>query len=127
MKHEVICRYCDKKTKRLTSLEFYGKNYGTYVYSCTPCDAYVGSHKHSKKPLGTVANNYLRELRRMTHRSIDGYWKSKQMTRKDMYYQLSLFMGLPYRETHVGMFDEEQCKKIIEGFDKFIMRKEEVK
>lgn len=119
--HNVICGYCGELTKMVTSLEFYGQDYGTYVYSCKPCKAYVGSHKNSTTPLGTPANYELRELRKRTHHAIDGYWKRRHMSRKQMYRLLSMFLDIEPEKTHVGMFDKQTCLKVIKGFDNYVM------
>lgn len=114
--HKLECPYCGEDVEILSSKEFYGIDYGTYVYLCRPCDAYVGTHKHSKKPLGTLAKKELRELRMKCHALIDPFWKSGKMRRSEVYSRISKEFGLPKSKTHIGMFNEEQCRKLISYF-----------
>jgi len=46
------------------------------AYYCKEDDAYVGTHKNSRKSLGTMANKELRERRKKAHRVLDPLWKS---------------------------------------------------
>lgn len=109
----VTCPYCGDKAELLTSLEFYGRDYGSNVYSCKPCDAYVGTHKGTKQPLGTLAQYELRELRKKAHAHFDPLWKSKEMSRTEAYAWLKEELELENGQAHIGMFDEDQCKKLI--------------
>ncbi|MBN8200511.1 zinc-finger-containing protein [Bacillus sp. NTK034] len=104
------CPYCGNEAKFLTTKEFYGKDYGTNVYSCKPCNAYVGTHGRSKTPLGTMANPKLRSLRKCAHSLFDPLWKSKkkQMSRTSAYVWMQKAMNLPAEKAHIGMFNEEQ-------------------
>lgn len=85
------------------------------IWACLPCDAWVGTHKNSPehKPLGRLANAELRAAKRAAHAAFDPLWKSGQMSRKKAYALLSEKMGLTPEETHIGMFDVEQCKSVI--------------
>ena len=114
----LICPYCDKEAEYSSSLKFYGQDYKTNVYFCTPCDARVGTHKNSSKPLGTMANSHLRVYRTKCHALIDPYWKSGKYTRNAVYKRMSKVMGLTPEETHIGMFSMEQCLQLIEFFKK---------
>lgn len=105
----------------MTTLQFYGRDYGAHVYSCTGCGAYVGTHKGTKHPLGTLATKELRELRKQAHAVFDPYWKGKHMSRKTAYRRLQDFMGTPKELTHIAMFDEDQCRKVISGFKRFVL------
>ncbi|EHM39185.1 hypothetical protein HMPREF0372_03848 [Flavonifractor plautii ATCC 29863] len=49
----------------------------------------------------------------MAHQAFDPLWKSKRMTRRAAYAWLSQQMGLPPEKTHIGMFNQEQCCKVI--------------
>ena len=83
------------------------------IWACFPCDAWVGTHKNSGEPLGRLANAELRMAKRKAHAAFDPLWKSGQMSRKKAYALLSEKMGLTPDETHIGMFDVEQCKTVI--------------
>lgn len=115
------CRYCQSDVVCITSKEFYGKDYGTYVFKCANCDAYVGTHRGTKIPLGTLANKELRNLRLQAHKVFDPCWKKGHMKRHSAYRRLSEFMGTERKDTHIAMFDEAQCRRLISGFRKFVL------
>lgn len=85
------------------------------IWACDPCDAWVGTHKNSPNnaPLGRLANAELRKAKMAAHAAFDPLWKSGQMSRSKAYALLAQKMGLPKSETHIGMFDVEQCKTVV--------------
>lgn len=107
------CNYCGKDVVFMSSKKFYGKDYGSNVYSCKPCGAYVGTHGNTSKPLGTLAKAGLRKLRNEAHSLFDPLWKSGKMSRSSAYKYLSNIMFLPAKDTHIGMFDEDDCLYLI--------------
>lgn len=111
------CPYCDIEVVMVHSKVFYGRDYGTYVFLCRDCGAYVGSHKNSKTPLGTPANRELRMLRRKCHELIDPFWKYGKYSRSEVYRRLAKRFNLPLEKAHIGMFDEKQCKELISLFN----------
>jgi len=112
-----ICRYCGSPVVYTSNAEIYGKEYGTgKCYLCRNCRAFVGVHPGTDTPLGTLANEELREWRKEAHFWFDRIWKkpTRITTRYNAYGYLAKKMGLPREETHIGMFEIEQCKKVIE-------------
>lgn len=119
-----LCPYCLKETELAPSSVVYGPNlpsYG-YIYHCQSCFAYVGCHKGTTEALGRLANTELREYKKIAHAAFDPLWKhpsfisqgySKLEARTAMYMWLSVMMGLDIADTHIGMFDIEQCKDVI--------------
>lgn len=85
-----------------------------FIYQCQNCNARVGCHKGSKKPLGKVANEALRLKRIETHQVFDAFWKARHMSRHDAYKWLSQQMRLPSKDTHIGGFEMEQCQMVID-------------
>ncbi len=87
-------------------------------WACLPCDAWVGTHKNSiiHAPLGRLANAELRQAKKAAHAAFDPVWKSGGISRKDAYALLAAKMDLPTDKAHIGMFDVEQCKKVVEIF-----------
>jgi hypothetical protein len=114
-----ICPYCGKKPKLVDSSIVYGKSYGL-IYYCKPCDAYVGTHKDTEKPLGRLANKELRYFKKLAHSFFDSIWHQKIMNRHGAYKWLSEIMVLPPEHTHIGMFDVDQCKKVVEESKKIL-------
>lgn len=110
---DVKCPYCKKEAIFCENKEIYGRNYGkSYMcYLCKECDAYVGTHNNTRKPLGTMANSELREWRKKAHEVFDPLWKTGKMKRSEAYMFLNNLIG---KETHIGESDIETCKKIIE-------------
>lgn len=114
-----ICPYCKVKSEKANSKEVYhGKDYGD-IFICRPCKAYVGVHKDNGKPLGRLANAELRKAKREAHRYFDNIWKLKYKDRKKAYAWLSESIGVEKEFCHIGMFDIEQCLKVVQVCKKF--------
>lgn len=108
------CPYCGNPTKLVEDSQIYWRSYGTKCYICEPCGAWVGCHKNSDKALGRVANKELRELKHQAHDAFDPIWKNGHLRRTQAYEVLSIALGLPTEQTHIGMFNEDMCRKVIE-------------
>lgn len=93
-----------------------GENRWGHYYGCPEerCRVSVGCHKGTTKPLGTPAGPELKAARIRAHAAFDALWKGPgaKMRRKDAYRWLSERMGLDPSETHIGMFDAEQCELV---------------
>ena len=115
---DVYCPYCGKKAEYVDTIEIYGKSYGM-AYLCRPCDAYVGVHDGTDTPLGRLANRELRRWRNRAHAAFDPLWQQGPCRRRrnDAYAWLAGKMGLTKEETHIAMFDVEQCKQVIQIMD----------
>lgn len=118
-----ICPYCFNPSEKIDSSYVYGRSYGD-MFICKPCDAYVGTHKRDGKPLGRLANKELREAKKEAHHHFDQLWKRKIINniwkdnpdfseRKKAYAWLSKKMNIEKKYCHIGMFDVEQCKKVV--------------
>ena len=121
MKTPDICRYCGGVIRLVPAEKIYGEKaakrlglFGEQIYQCQNCNARVGCHKGTNRPLGNVANEALRLKRIETHQVFDGYWKSQHMTRTNAYKWLSQQMRLPAKQSHIGGFEMDQCQKVIE-------------
>lgn len=112
---EVYCDYCGRRTEYVDSAAVYGKSYGM-IYLCRHCNAYVGVHKGTDKPLGRLANSELRCWKKAAHNAFDPLWKygSFRGRRRAAYQWLSERLGLPIEKTHIGMFDVGLCKEAIQ-------------
>jgi len=113
------CLYCGSDVVLADSKVIYGKHFGK-VYMCSKypkCDSFVGAHTGTDKPLGTLANAELRELRKICHSLFDGWWKANKKTRKDAYAILRHTFNIPEQKCHIAMFDVKQCKKLISLFN----------
>lgn len=117
----VKCPYCNRTPEFMTSKEFYGTDYGSNVYVCRPCDAYVGTHGRGKTPLGTLANEETRRWRKTAHSILDPMWKGKYqtMSRGQVYGWLQATMNLSAEAAHIGKFNVQQCKELVEHVKKY--------
>ena len=77
------------------------------------CDSYVGVHKHSKQPFGTLADKNLRRKRQNAHLALDGLWQSGLMQRWQAYVWLQAKLGLNKQQTHIALFSEYLCDEVI--------------
>ncbi len=83
------------------------------IFDCRPCDAYVGTHKNSGKPLGTLANQELRLWRRKAHAAFDPLWKSGKMGRPAAYRKMRDLMSISADEAHISRFNVDQCQRLV--------------
>lgn len=107
------CNYCGKEAELVTGAEVYPhlpNLAAKKFYRCVPCDARVGTHPGTDRPLGNLANADLRRIRSQVHRAFDPIWKDRRMSRSKAYARLARAMGIPVDECHVGMFDVERCE-----------------
>ncbi len=116
-----ICRYCGGVIKLVPAFSIYGetsaKRLGLeseHIYQCQNCNARVGCHRGTTRPLGNVANEILRLKRMETHQVFDGYWKQRGMSRTAAYRWLAKQMELPEGKAHIGGFEMDECQRVID-------------
>jgi zinc-finger-containing domain len=127
------CPYCGNRAQLLTnSAELYqGRDYGP-VWICRQCDAWVGVHKNSYRPLGRLANAQLRQSKIRAHAAFDRLWLWRHIrtvyrdnvpvprhilvsiARKRAYLWLAERMAISPAQCHIGMFDIQQCQRVVE-------------
>lgn len=123
------CPYCESEVNLIDSSNIYnGVSYG-FIYICsnyTNCKSYVGCHPGTNVALGRLANNELRFWKKEAHKYFDQLWISKKINkiyrvflpdtsnRKKAYIWLSQKLGISIDDTHIGMFDVDTCKKVVE-------------
>lgn len=115
----MICPYCGSDAELTTGHKVYPHRPDLAhlkIWACLPCDAWVGTHKNSPThaPLGRMANAELRRAKMAAHAAFDPIWKSGRMSRSKAYALLASLMNLPKQDTHIGMFDVQQCKQVVE-------------
>lgn len=109
------CPYCLQPAKLVDSAKVYkGHRHFGFVWQCAPCDARVGCHKDTHRPLGTLANAELREARNRAHRAFDPLWRDGRMSRIRAYRWLSHQLRIPAKYTHIAMFDLATCQRVID-------------
>ena len=112
---EVHCDYCGGLAEFVDSSVIYGESYGM-IYLCRRCNAYVGVHRGTDRPLGRLANAELRHWKKAAHNAFDPLWKYGCFRghRVAAYHWLSERLGLPIEKTQIGMFDTALCKRAIQ-------------
>ena len=78
------------------------------------CNTYVRCHSGSDKPLGTLAGERLRRLRKLAHGVFDPIWKDSgnELGRSAAYNAAAAVMGVE-GEFHIGNLNEEECEHFI--------------
>ncbi len=119
----VICSYCNKPAELVTGKEIYPHRPDLYpkkFWRCRPCTAYVGCHKPNAgygdgtRPLGRLANAELRAAKSAAHAAFDPVWQEGIVRRGSAYAWLADKLGIPPKECHIGEFDVEQCKRVVQ-------------
>lgn len=127
-----VCAPCRRMTRLVSGRQIYGHRPDLWdkpIYVCDGCGAYVGCHEGTTKPLGTPAGPQLRDARIKLHeRMIDPLWETADVSglyvpedeqarkvirfaaRGRVYAFLAHRMGLTKEQTHVSLFDLEQCR-----------------
>ncbi len=116
-----ICRYCGGIVRLVPASMVYGaasakrlKLEKEMFYQCQNCNARVGCHKGTTRPLGNLANEVLRLKRMETHRVYDAFWKHRGMTRTQAYKWLAEQLQLTESQAHIGSFEMDQCQMVID-------------
>lgn len=120
----LVCAYCGKPTQYVDSAVVYGTSYGM-IYRCASCDAYVGVHKGTATALGRVANKELSAAKVRAHyyfnqlyttNRIHTIWPARiphTTARSKAYLWLSRQMKIDPAYCHIGMFDCDQCNRVV--------------
>ena len=123
--HLLRCPICGSQARRTTRKEIARgpkELYGEFVYVCKnfpECDTYVGCHKGTWVPMGTLADRNLRNQRVRAHRAFDWSWKSNKMTRHESYELMAELLEVDFKSAHIGKLDLGQCQKVIKKFNSF--------
>lgn len=95
MEIPTICRYCGGAVRLVSASKVYGPAAAARLgierqsfYQCQNCNARVGCHPGSTRPLGNLANEALRMKRMETHHVFDSFWKERGMSRTQAYISL---------------------------------------
>ena len=119
---QVVCPECGAEMVLRQTLKFsHSDGSPRKFYGCSrwpDCKATHGAHPDGR-PLGTPADSATKEARILAHEAFDPVWKKPAsgllagMTREEAYEWLSIEMGIPFGDCHIGMFTKEQCEKVI--------------
>jgi len=112
----VLCDYCGEPAELKTGNKVYHHRPDLekkLFWVCDPCNARVGCHPGTTKPLGRLANSKLRYWKRQAHQAFDPIWRTGEKKRTQAYRWLAREMELDRDFCHIGMFDIDQCKQVI--------------
>ena len=95
-----MCRYCGGPIRLVPAERVFGASTerlgqaNEMLYQCQNCNARVGCHKGTTRPLGDVANETLRLKRMETHWVFDEMWRQRRWSRTQAYKWLAKEMEL---------------------------------
>jgi hypothetical protein len=116
MSEAIKCPYCDGDAQLVWGDRIYPRRrdlFAAQFYLCIPCDAYCGCHPGSTRPLGRLANAELRKAKMEAHAAFDPTWRGHR-SRSGAYAWLAEQLGIERKDCHIGMFDVEMCRKVVE-------------
>lgn len=107
------CEHCGGSVNIVKNSEIYGRCYGEYpwAYMCDSCMAYVGIHKDTDIPLGTLATKEIRDARKECKPYFFRMIEELELSRGKAYKMLADKLKINPSECHFGMFDVEMCNK----------------
>lgn len=112
-----VCPYCDRRADFVTGNAIYPHRpdlFGKHFWVCSPCGAYVGCHPGTTNALGRLADAELRAWKQKAHAAFDPLWKGGKQKRHDAYGWLAEQLGIARQNTHIGMFDVDQCRRVVD-------------
>lgn len=101
--------------RKIRNKEIYGKKYGNgMAFRCDVCKSHVGCHDNGK-PLGILSTKEMRVLKMKCHSLFDPIWKEppRKIKRSELYWRLSVKLGIPMKECHFGLFDMDMLNKAL--------------
>ena len=114
------CIHCESLCRRTDGREIYPHLphlYDKIIFVCDHCDARVGCHPGTDRPLGFAGNEATRVARKKLHNlMLDPLWKrfptkpERDRARSRTYKFLAKALGIEPRECHTGMFTVERCR-----------------
>jgi hypothetical protein len=116
---ETTCLHCESTCRLTTGAEVYPHRqdlHHLHFHVCDHCDARVGCHGDTMKPLGHAADKATRDARIQLHnRMLDPLWKKlpeddRKAGRVRTYRFLAWALGIERRDCHTGMFTIERCR-----------------
>lgn len=126
---KVKCDYCGGQAVLVSGDAVYPHRKDLHDFNfwkCPVCvDVYVGCHRFGSRvdgmisngdlPLGRLANAELRKAKSKAHAAFDPLWREYGFfTREEGYKMLADFLEIDARDCHIGMFDEDTCRKVLQ-------------
>lgn len=100
--------------------------YGIF-YGCTnypQCKGTHSAHQDTGAPMGIPADKETKEWRSRCHKVFDQLWKNKKYayTRSEAYELLQRLTRLSPEDCHIGRFNIDQCKTVINRIEKYYLK-----
>jgi hypothetical protein len=108
------CRYCSGQVSIVNHVDIYGgRTFGEWpwMYVCDVCGARVGMHPFTNIPTGTLADEALREARKVCKPSFERLWQEGGWQRDVAYAWLADKLGMTTSECHWGLFEIDTCRR----------------
>lgn len=122
------CPYCGSSVIYRSADGIYKENpRHTMLYVCSrypACDSYVRVHEGTRIPVGELANQPLRTLRREAHQVFDQLYLSGLMSKQEAYLWLSEITCTPLSRAHIACMREYNCRLIIDESQKLLKQTE---
>ncbi len=117
----IICLYCGKRAELVNGATVYPHIeilHAKMFYLCSPCDAYVGCHPGTNKPLGVLANAETRKARSEAHKYFDALWRNVAIGRRAEYRRMTYEwlaekLGINRPDCHIAHFDIAMCARVV--------------
>lgn len=118
----VVCPYCHERAKLVPKPPHY------WAWQCAPCDARVGCHGTSTRPLGTLADAETRAARIAAHDALDVLWRramrvrgwSRSRAREAAYRWLAATLDVAPESCHIALFDVATCARVVEACRRYL-------
>lgn len=119
----VICKHCKRRAELHLGSAVYPAREDLAehkFWACWPCNAWVGCHGDSHKPLGELADEPLRDARMAAHSAFDPVWQEGLLGREDAYKWLAQALAIPRHRCHIGMMELDDCRRVSQlVYDRF--------
>ena len=122
---KTVCDVCLSENIVLTHRDASSKNHISgwpLIWLCLTCEASVGTHPDSDKPLGLMATKYTRSLRREAHLHFDKIHKCGFMSRERAYRWAREILGIR-AEFHISILSNVQLEKLIVLSQEYLEKK----
>lgn len=117
--YQIQCPYCGSNAVLRPASKVFGtkaRENNRFLYVCAnwpACDSYVTAHLEDRRPMGTMANGQLRHKRILAHKALQAYRKATNTKKWASYIWLEGKLGLDQQRTHIGMFSDDECDRVI--------------
>lgn len=121
----VMCNCCGRDAILMTGDQIYQNRMDLsdkYFWVCEPCDARVGTHMGTTRPVGKLSTARTRAARMEAHAAFDLLWRyGRRMKRDEAYKWMREALSLSEEgESGIGYLDEDQCKELITKIHQYL-------